>query len=215
MRNLMRGLERVILLVILTVLPARADWVTIRIEGTVDSVDDSGNYLEGKVDLGDTIAGWYTYDSTTQDSLPEIYFGDYWHYKAPAGVSLALDGFVFETDFSNVKFLMAVNNDRGPGDAYEFISNNNIPLATGTPVDSIFWGLSDNTHTVFSSDALPTTPPNLNQFQYNHLQIISFDRFYIDAHVTSAIPEPATLFLLGLGGSTIFRRRNRLLAGNR
>ncbi len=63
--------------------PAQAELITIAIEATVDTVSDPCGHLEGNISLGDTISGYYTYESTTLDSNPADYVGDYWHYAPP------------------------------------------------------------------------------------------------------------------------------------
>jgi hypothetical protein len=57
--------------------------VTIYIEAVVDSVQDSGNYLEGKISPGNLITGYYTYESTTPDSEPLPTHGRYEHSTPP------------------------------------------------------------------------------------------------------------------------------------
>jgi len=179
--------------------------ITIQIEGVVDNVMDVGNYLEGKIKVGDTFTGSYTYDSDTPDSSPlDLVQGNYWHYNPPAGISLNVGGFDFKTDPANVEFHVAIRNDIQPGgsDIYALGSSNNLLLSNGTSVEGITWQLYDPTGNALSSDALPTTAPVLEDWQSNVLHIYGYkDRFHIYATVTSAqiIPEPATILMLGFG----------------
>ncbi len=184
--------------------------VTIQIEAVVDSVQDEGNYLEGKIQVGDIITGWYTYDSSVTRLPGERYRLD----SPPCGVFLSGGGFDFQTDPSSVYFEMGIGNDLSWGDTYYFISFTNLSLSNGTPVDYIFWQLDDPTGNALSSDALPTTAPVLGDWQSLYGLAISADRMWgIDATVTSAelIPEPATLLLVALGGVVFVRTmlRNR------
>ena len=45
--------------------PAQAELIIIAVEATVDTVDDQVGHLEGNISPGDTISGYYTYESTT------------------------------------------------------------------------------------------------------------------------------------------------------
>jgi len=187
---------------------ARATLITIDIEAVVDSVSDEGNYLEGKIQVGDTITGFYVYESTTPDSSPlDPVQGNYWHYAPPAGIALTVGGLNFMTDPFNIAFHVAIRNNI-PEDTYALVSFNNLPLSNGTQVDSIWWQLKDNTGSAFSSDALPTITPILDQWGNNRLRFHGErGRYIVNAHVTSAIPEPTTLLLLGLAG-LMLRKRN-------
>ena len=184
---------------------ARAALITIEITAEVDSVRDEDNYLEGRINPGDIITGTYTYESTTPDSNPSSTVeGHYWHYAPPAGVSLTAGGFNFTTDPSNVEFLVLIANNSSSGaDIYTFCSYNNLPLSNGVSIDYIYWELKDATTTALSSKALPTTPPILDNWQSNRLSLLPDPREYrsfgIEAHVTSAIPEPGTILLFALG----------------
>jgi len=191
---------------------AQAALVTIEIEAVVDSVDDPFGYLEGKIIVGDIITGFYVYESTTPDSSPlDPVQGNYWHYAAPDGIALTVGGFTFMTDPFNVAFHVAVRNNSLSGDdSYWLASDNNLPLSNGTQVDEILWSLRDPTGTALSSDALLTTAPVLDDWGFNRLSFGGGTRargFVIEGHVTSAIPEPATILLFGLGGLLIGRRR--------
>ncbi len=194
-------------------LPAEGTPITIEIEAVVDSVMDEGNYLEGKINPGDTITGFYIYESTTPDSNPSSpSIGRYEHYTPPHGIFLSVSGLDFETDLANVDFLVEVGNDHpwfDPSinkDHYLVRSYNNIPLSNGTLVDHISWQLDDPTGNALSSDDLPTTAPTLNDWQANHLRLEADRKYLVDAHVTSSIPEPATTLLFGLGGLLLRKR---------
>jgi hypothetical protein len=190
--------------------PTEAALVTIEIEAVVDSVDDPFGYLEGKIIVGDIITGSYTYDLSTPDTNPSLYVGDYEHHAPPCGIFLTVSGFEFRTDPTNVDFLVEVVNNNAGIDGYLLISDNNLPLPNGTLVGGISWTLIDYTKSAFSSTDLLTKAPVLDDWGFNRLSFGGGTRasgYGIMGHVTSAIPEPATIVLLGLGGLLFGRRR--------
>jgi len=190
--------------------PAEGALVTIEIEAVVDSVEDRGpgdGYLEGKIEAGDIITGFYVYESTTPDSSPlDSVQGNYWHYAPPAGIALTVGGFNFMTDPFNVAFHLAVRNNSPGDDSYWLASENNLPLSNGILVDGIVWQLNDSIGSPFVSDALLPTAPVLTDWQWNVLDFHG-ERggFHAFAHVTSAIPEPGIIVLLSMGG--LFSRK--------
>jgi hypothetical protein len=195
------------------VLPTRGALITIEITAEVDSVDDPYGWLEGQINPGDTITGTYTYDSLTVDSSPlDPIQGNYSHYGPPAGISLSVGGFEFQTDPADVEFHLAIRNDIQPGgeDIYAIVSYKNLALSNGTLVEDIYWQLYDPTGDALSSDALPTTAPSLPDWEQNSLTLRGGTRlepFAVEAHVTSAVPEPATILLLAVG-AMLLRKRN-------
>lgn len=188
----------------------RAGLITIYLTAEVTYVDDFDNLLEGKVTAGDIITGSYSYDSDTPDDNPMSSAGAYFHYSPPYGISLSVGGLVFQTDPDNVEFLIGIDNGTYGTDTYGLRSYNNLPLSNGVEIEYIHWQLDDLTLTALSSDALPTTPPVLEDWQYDRGLLIKFG-FYgessIMARVTSAVPEPATILLLALGSLLLTRRR--------
>ena len=197
--------------------PAEATLVTIGIEGVVDLVGDPYGYLGGAIRVGDTISGWYRYDSDTPDqdwlwgSASEM-VGRYHHFAPPYGISLTVGDFVFQTDPSNTDFLLSiVNNNQSGEDIYSLNSYNSVPLADGTFVGGICWELRDYTGTLFSSDTLPASAPLVDDWAFNRLDFGggTFGQAFAGiGHVTSAVsvPEPASVILLAMAGFLVRRR---------
>jgi hypothetical protein len=198
---------------------ALAELITIQIEAIVDSVVDNGSgtgFLNGQVIVGDTITGYYIYESTTPDSEPSYpTVGRYQHTTSPCGIFLNVGGFEFYTNLSNVDFLLGIADNVTSGglhDSYWLDSYNNLILSNGSQVANISWSLRDNLATAISDISIPFSAPALADWQANRLVIEgekdSQGRYFtIDAHVTSATPEPATILLFGLG--TLLLRKVR------
>jgi hypothetical protein len=188
-----------------TVQPADGYPVTIYIEAVVDTVEDHGNYLEDQISPGNLITGYYIYELTTPDSSPEDWLGKYEYSQAPYGITLDVGGFRFETNPDDVDFTVYISNDRisPTGDIYNIVSNNNSTLHNGTDVGWMYWQLDDRSGQALSNTSLPLTAPVLGDWQDgNVLRIEGVPRqadFVITAHVTSAVPEPSSLLLLGTG----------------
>jgi hypothetical protein len=195
--------------------------IKIGFAGLVDSVGDDYNLLQGAVHSGDSISGFYIYDSNTPDSEPtNVNFGFYQHSASPYGMTITIAGLTFQTDPANVDFAIAISdNYNSSADFYTVTSNNNLSLDNGLSIDALWWQLDDHYGTVFSSDALPLTPPDLSQWQGNALQVNGGSYpfpspgektlFDITCHVTDVwlVPEPSTLLLFGFGGLLLRKRR--------
>ncbi len=142
----------------------QADIVEIGITAEVIGIDDFGDLLEGKINVGDIITGSYIYDSDTPDLCPSTSGGCYRHYDSPYGIYLSAGEFVFRTDPNNVYFRIGIGDCTYGSDSYFIISYNNLTLSNGVEVGSIYWQLNDYSCNALSSDALPTTPPVLEDW---------------------------------------------------
>jgi len=170
--------------------------ITIALTATVDEVSDYYNLLGGVIQPGDTITGTYIYNAAASDSNSSSLVGDYWHTTAPYGVSLNVDGLVFETDPQNVSFLVELVNNYLGRDNYLFHSYNNRPLSNGLRVTHIAWQLDDPTQTALKSAALPKTAPKLSSWQSTYGLTLEGrtsygtpdgnSQFLVRAHVTQA-----------------------------
>lgn len=190
--------------------PARATLITIEITAEVDSVYDPSGYLEGNISAGDIITGSYTYESTTHDKHSgDPIVGLYHFHRPPAGIFLTVGGFDFQTHPTDVDcYVDIINNDLSGQDFFTISSQCNLRLSNGEIVEWIAWQLNDNTGSALSSDALPTTAPFLDNWQSgNRLHLDGGGHGYIvDAYVTSAVPEPATIVLFAVGALLLKKR---------
>lgn len=190
----------------------RASIITIEISGHVTAAGGSG--LPATIYEDVPFTGSYTYDSLATDSDPDPLFGAY-QYDSPYGISIVMGGHEFRTSpIHSGQFSVVITNDFVLNichDFYEILSTQNASLSDGSSVDEIYWSLNDNSHSAFSSTALPTLPPILTQWDDNVLRIHGEDSlgnsFHISAIVTHAVPEPFAVSLMATGFFLYRRRR--------
>ncbi len=184
------------MLVVGATMEADAEPISIAITAEVAYVDDPGGFLGGAITVGDVITGTYRYESTTPDTNPLPTVGDYWHTSAPFGITLIAGGLVFRTDPNDVSFIVEIVNDYLGRDNYLLRSYSNV-FDISVPSETsnhISWQLDDPTQTALSTEALPTVPPVLADWQSIFGITIEsrndysafYDDFFIRAHVTSA-----------------------------
>ncbi|MCK5113684.1 MAG: PEP-CTERM sorting domain-containing protein [Phycisphaerae bacterium] len=205
------------LFVIFAVSATHADIIQIAIQARVSQVDDPANLLEGNIASNDLITGTYTYNSDTSDTNPDPDIGSYWHYSPPYGINLSGDGYNFQSDPTDIEFLVGLGNDRyvEEEDYYIIRSRNNLSLSNGVGIEHISWQLDDPTGNAISSIDLPVGPPLLSDWESIfglYIQSDKFglndDSFLIIGHVESAVlvPEPGMICLLSFGVLGLMRR---------
>ena len=167
------------------------------------SGDFSGPTDFNSLNAATTFSGTYTFESLTPDGVPgDPTFGD---YAAVTSFSLTIGAFTFSS--SGISFGGITVIDSVPDDYEVALSVVNV---AGDVVDASLL-LSDIDGTVFSSDALPLTPPNLPLFESAVFAatITPSGEFSssVQGTITSILPEPATLSLFALVPLAILRRR--------
>lgn len=196
--------------------------IEISITAEITGIDDPCELFNGLISVDDIITGSYTYDSDTPDTdwvhgAASDTVGRYWHYSPPYGITLFVGGLIFQTNPDDVEFLVEIVNDAEPlmKDGYNLRSYNNLPVYEGVAVSHIHWQLDDDSGSALSSDALPTTPPVLEDWSPFEFAMEGYrigereSNYRIRADVTSVelTPEPATVLLLGLGSLALLRKR--------
>jgi len=198
----------------------QAELIQIGLTAQVGYVDDPYNLLGNNVHQGDTITGFYTYDSLASDLSPDsTVWGSYQFSTSPYGISLTVGGLIFQTDPTNVNFVITIADNYDGSDFYGADSLNNLPLNNDVQIQDLRLGLWNDWGNAFTSDALVPLDSDVSKWTNGDLQLIISGRkepmppgekteFYIDGHLTSVyviIPEPTSLCLLALGG--LFLRR--------
>ena len=169
--------------------------ITFGFSGIVTAVDPS---LTAEFSVGEQVLGSYTFDSTTPDSDPDVTVGEY--TNAVSDFSATFGGDYTVTEGANN--VISVGDD-APNDAYTVLLTDPVaPTVAGLDLAVLAIGLIDTSATVFNSDALPLTPPDISGFDFDS----SFSLYFnpsglnqsVDFQMTSLtliIPEPTALAL--------------------
>jgi hypothetical protein len=179
----------------------RADAIRIDFEAVVTYVSNilCGGCLS-EVEVGDTIRGYYIYDTNVADSNPDPHTGRYEYSVPPNGIvaylDVGTDVFVFQTDTTAIDVVLTVGDSLTSGglhDSYWYVSNNNVDESSSTGMGWIWINLVDNTATALSSDSLPSVSPNLGDWQTNYdLIIAGRDNEWVIWSDLISISEPPT-----------------------
>jgi len=207
---------------------ARGDAITFNFTGTVTQFNsDPSDPFGGTISFGTPITGSYTFESTSPDSDPGASSGSYQITGSPYGVTATMGGNTFTTsDF------LAINIFDSSVDQYGALGCAPDASTCFSGDLSIALFLQDATGTALSSDGLPLLPPDLSDFQTRDFSLFQnyfdangdFFQIEIGGQIDSlscascsvaAIPEPATVFLLGFGLAGLPFVRSRIVRNSK
>ncbi len=185
--------------------PSEAAIVRYVFEGVVETIVDNGNVLGTDVQVGDTFAGTYSYDSDLVDTRPDdhlvgLYFNPFSSLNATLGSFTLQSG---DTDSLRVEN-MSVRDSIGLGSS-DFESD-------GLSIDGMVLRFTDSTASLWDTDALPSYVPPFDSFDSTFFDIegnrnpgdIGFD---IEGTLTFLIPEPSSLMIILCASPWLLRKR--------
>jgi len=182
----------------LTGVPASATPVTFYFGGQITYVYDEFDVFEGRIDVGNSFFGSYTFELEQPDIVPAD--PDYSEYLgAVRAVSLEAGDIKFIPSISTSGTIV-VANDR-PISGRDFYQVRG-PILFGTHGFNLHITLIDRDGTFVDSDVLLATPPSL---QHSEIHAFGFGTQESgvsiggDLQFLSVIPEPATIFLISCG----------------
>jgi len=183
------------LMAVSSTISATAEIVSFQITATVNSIDDSGNFINGAINVGDVVTGVYTINTATPDDSPLETVGSYQHTTSPFGISLSVNGYSFRTNPDDVDFLVIITDNHLGEDSYTARSyENQFDISVpNQSLSEIVWLLLDESENALASTALTAAAPNLSDWPVNQLQISSKgegDDFTISCTVTSVVVVP-------------------------
>ena len=187
--------------------------VIIELTGEITEVAFS-KWGNTEIRVGDQITGFYTYDTEAYDEDPLPTVGSYRYSSPPYGITLTVNGLLFQSDPGNVDFYVKVFNNFPTEDRVTIVSHRNLPTA-GIPIDSIWWELEDWSGVNLSNTDLPQGPLILGEWDPDPLYVSVFlggrPSSGLFATVTSVrlIPEPNTLMLLTFGAMAVTLRARK------
>lgn len=181
----------------------QAALITFNFEGNVNAVT---GVIDSDFHVGDTFHGSYSFNSFTPDRDPSTAAGSY----RLANASLMLGGKTYVMGGGLAGSIGIVMNDA----VYNTQSYNVVSLLTGASVNGVppeGFTLTVAGKNLFTSDALPLTPPSLSNLSGNVMRFV-MDGFVVgrDGSVTgeltsltsgtlAPVPLPGAVLLFGTG----------------
>lgn len=176
--------------------PARATPQVFEFSGIIDYVED-GLGMDSSVVEGATFMGSYRFDPATvvDGAVDDSRVGSY-YLGSSSRLIIEIGHYEFVTSDLGILVWNNVNGE----DLYE--------VGTATPFFSaghqwilMAMLLRDRTGSAFVTDALPTTPPNLEDFSFETSIRIVEDGHSpaISGTLSSLVPEPSSLVTLAIG----------------
>ena len=180
--------------------PASANTVTFGFSGNLSNVS---NDLFPSFNTGQTLTGFYSFDSTTPDSNPSANRGQY--NGTISSLTVTVGSYTATLGTLGDNFIQ-VRNLPNNNDRYEVRAPLTGPslVNAGDTFTPVRFRIELKDGNAFSSDTLPTTPPSLSSFAQNQFRIVFTDGHgndRIKGSLTSlvAVPLPASILLFGAG----------------
>ncbi|WP_165068874.1 PEP-CTERM sorting domain-containing protein [Paludisphaera rhizosphaerae] len=236
MRNWMAGRCVVLAAVVLGVGGrASAELVTFNFSGTITVVNDVNGNFGGGVRVGDAFTGTLVYDTATIDGLSDPGMGRYLYanrltntpFVAPLGLTVHVGSLTFQPSYATSAFTVWTADNQPTsipgvnGDGIEADQPTSLDGATTIPGLTIL-SLLDRSQKALSSDALPLglKGPEFTDglFRVTVFGPGSTEVVALEGSLNlgdAAVPEPASIVLLGCGGLGVLacqRRRRRSAA---
>jgi len=176
---------------------SRAENVAVELTAVVFHVDEQTCWCLDGISVGDTLVAYYTYSTDTVDSNPDPQVGNYAYSSGLTQIAVYLDNYVFRTAPANVNVTFRVTDGvvfggGFPEDRYDFSSWNNVLTIPSNPTVKIQVHLGDDRAQVFTDDALPQIPPDLNSWGYFHAVALLGTTWYVVADIVSIESGPPT-----------------------
>jgi hypothetical protein len=145
----------------------KADPITFAYGGQVTGVDDPVGTLGGAIQVGNSVYGTYTFESTTPDSSGQPDEGLY------NGAMLGWDGQIGVHEFSLGNFSSIFVHDAPNNDIYRVFARLLAPFGEDMVWNAV-WNFDDPTGSLLSSAALPVDPPDVVPLQGNESTFVQF-----------------------------------------
>ncbi|NIM19866.1 MAG: hypothetical protein GTO51_06435 [Candidatus Latescibacteria bacterium] len=168
---------------------AEGDTILISVRALVTRVVDPDSYLNGAVEIGDEVNGYYLYDESAEDSHKKPDIGQYDFNLPPFGMEMLVNDLAFRSDTNSVAMSIRLRNNAASGkrDTYRVTSSSNLDVLPGVGVFDILIVLEDNTATALTNDALSGIVVDLDDWRSKHtLTITGNDGWRIEADLASS-----------------------------